>query len=829
MHKKSMFTRTAISLVFFLLLILLVISLTSAENDPAPTGGSVDGDWNVQDTRTYRDCTIEMNGNLTIQNGGDLTFLNVTLQMNCSADGERKIEVQAGGAFQIRDKDGSRNTILDRSNITAVDGGHQFIFWVNKDSKFLMENSKLSNCGYRENLGYSVNGLFIEAENVQIEGNQFRDCHYALGFNHTRGFSVVNNSFEKLWEWSSLSVWHSNEGLISNNVFEGASISITNSSLITIKDNTLMNATSATAIYLNAQNSTISRNRCVGNDGGIMLTYSPLYPITENNLIEFNSLEGSLSTGVIVSKIGKNNLFQFNHYSNNYKSISLNGFEPAGSPENNSFENEIIENSTLRAISIYYSYNNSFIDCFIRNSALDLLAYGDSQNIKFVNSTITSYDVRDTSIVFIKNRLLIQVLNSTASPLPGADILIEQDGAPVYSTSGFGGTDPETDTSGKTPQLVLTDRIINATSETGTNTTVTVRKGNWQETGIVNTSTSHTEVFHTPVIAFGNPGVTPDSGDQDTVFNFTVTLSAPAEYCRLVVGGEEFGMNKQGGGHGNGPGNESYYLEKTLASGNHTCSFAASNSLELFNSPGFSLPVSDTIAPPPVSGVTVSDLKNGTFLLSWSPSGAEDLDHYRLYYSLQNVSTTEGLVPWAQVTGTGNTTGTISGLNTGTTYYFAVTAVDAHGNENQSIWTVKGVSEPFLVEVSIESLDITPGKPEESKDVKIDFTVKNSGEAGIPELVVCLKIDGKELYNRTFTGFYVNGTLSDSFNWKAVKGEHTVEIFVIRDGKTKTRERGFRVEEEGGGGDGFIPGFGVVVVLGAIIFNLIISRKRNEY
>ncbi|MCK4614259.1 MAG: hypothetical protein KAU14_05595, partial [Thermoplasmata archaeon] len=62
-------------------------------------------------------------GNLTIKDGGSLTFRNATLKMNCTENGEYRIEVEDGGSFSIMDKDGDMNTTEDGSNITAVGMG----------------------------------------------------------------------------------------------------------------------------------------------------------------------------------------------------------------------------------------------------------------------------------------------------------------------------------------------------------------------------------------------------------------------------------------------------------------------------------------------------------------------------------------------------------------------------------------------------------------------------------------------------------------------------------------------------------------------------------
>ena len=707
MAMNNINNRIIILLGAIVLVILLATFLASAENDPAPSGGEVNGDWVVTDARTYEDCTITLTGNLMIKDGGALTFRNVTLKMNCTKNGERKIEVEDGGKFLILDKDGDRNTTMDGSIITAVNGDYHFLFIVNKGSEFEMRNSFLSRCGYyKAYLIYDTLGLYSESNHTIFTGNKISSCLSGLVLNNTQGITIDDNRIENMKVYDALVVYNSKNITVENNSFQnfsnGAPIWIGYSEDCLVKNNQFLNVNNGIHMYHSDEIIITHNEFSQVNANGVILAYSSNCTITKNEIescgwnglkLEFSQYNtisdnffSNFSSGdcVYITLDSENTTLFDNTYYGCNVAIFLNP-----GVKNTMIEFEDI--ASCRSGLIIHNDETIIRNISISNSTdYDLYIGKDLGDFEIINvSELEKVTVRESSTLFINNYLSFQTLNSTGFPLPGVDILIEQDGAPVYSTSGFGGTDPETDTSGKTPQLVLTDRVINATSETGTNTTVTVRKGNWQETRIVNTSISHTEVFRTPVIEFEHPGVTPDSGDQDTVFNFTVTLSAPAEYCRLLIDSEEFGMI--------GQVDNSYYLGKTLGSGDHTYSFAASNSLEVFSSPGSSLTVSDTIAPPPVSGLTVSDLKNGTFLLSWSASIAEDFDHYRLYYSTQNVSTTQGLVPWVQVSGAGNTTIAISGLDTGTTYYFAVTAVDAHGNENQSIRTVEGISEPFLV------------------------------------------------------------------------------------------------------------------------------------
>jgi Fibronectin type III domain len=67
---------------------------------------------------------------------------------------------------------------------------------------------------------------------------------------------------------------------------------------------------------------------------------------------------------------------------------------------------------------------------------------------------------------------------------------------------------------------------------------------------------------------------------------------------------------------------------------------------------------------------------DGTATLQWDSSPSPGVDGYRIYYG-----TEQGL--YAEVANVGNvTTYTLTGLKTGTTYYFAATAYDSSNNES---------------------------------------------------------------------------------------------------------------------------------------------------
>nr|MDO8081813.1 hypothetical protein [Candidatus Freyarchaeota archaeon] len=94
-----------------------------------PILAKADETWNdtiISTTNTTINKEIILNGNLTIADGGILTLTNVTLRVNCTTNGEHRIEVQNNGTLYIN---GS-------SIITALDPSYSFLFWVQSGSTF---------------------------------------------------------------------------------------------------------------------------------------------------------------------------------------------------------------------------------------------------------------------------------------------------------------------------------------------------------------------------------------------------------------------------------------------------------------------------------------------------------------------------------------------------------------------------------------------------------------------------------------------------------------------------------------------------------------------
>jgi hypothetical protein len=103
--------------------------------------------------------------------------------------------------------------------------------------------------------------------------------------------------------------------------------------------------------------------------------------------------------------------------------------------------------------------------------------------------------------------------------------------------------------------------------------------------------------------------------------------------------------------------------------------FSAASSFQLILTP-----------PPPVTGLTVT-WATGTVHLGWSPVSPSVVafDHYNVYRAQAPFSSIAGMTPLAGLTATSYIDGTAA---VGTTYDYAVTAVDKAGNENPAVTSV---------------------------------------------------------------------------------------------------------------------------------------------
>ncbi len=102
-------------------------------------------------------------------------------------------------------------------------------------------------------------------------------------------------------------------------------------------------------------------------------------------------------------------------------------------------------------------------------------------------------------------------------------------------------------------------------------------------------------------------------------------------------------------------------------------------------------PTPDTTPPPAVNNLIATDDSDGKVILSWDKSTAADFVYYNVYVSKPAITDITGIKPSQQIKGIDNCKYLMTGLEPGTKYYFAVTAVDQSGNENKRVICARAI------------------------------------------------------------------------------------------------------------------------------------------
>ncbi|MEE9490243.1 MAG: hypothetical protein V3V91_07375, partial [Thermoplasmata archaeon] len=195
--------------------------------------------------------------------------------------------------------------------------------------------------------------------------------------------------------------------------------------------------------------------------------------------------------------------------------------------------------SSSTSHSVVTSSSDTVLEnCTLTGATNDFLL----DNSSHVSTLNTSFEggvsvVDAGSDMTVKNFLGILVLDETMSPIPGADINVTDippvgPNQTVYSSSYFGGVDPQTNSSGDASWIVVTDRMYNKTGAFDNRTRVEIHflgKTFSDNPRLIFMDSSHTETF----IAMGPsepPRVTawsPDGGGIPVGAAIDVTFSKP--------------------------------------------------------------------------------------------------------------------------------------------------------------------------------------------------------------------------------------------------------------------------------------------------------------
>ncbi|MDI6708246.1 MAG: right-handed parallel beta-helix repeat-containing protein [Candidatus Thermoplasmatota archaeon] len=383
----------------------------------------VSGDETIDSAITWFNLTKIMDGNLTITSTGKLTLRNVTLIMNCTYNGEYRIEVLSGGELYIYDNDNNKTTTEDASAITAYDMSYHYLFWVRAGAKFELKNSELHGCGYEYYTPtYDYHGLWINANNTTIEGNLISNNYDGIRFYHSNNHIIMSNNISSnqkdgicLTGSSNTVISHNdflNNGIYSINIQSG------------MNNNFTISGNYISSGYLSAElltNSSISHNTI--HNGSIILSVSPSYTTIGHNTID-NS--GTHDNGVEL--IGASNCtISNNTISSAGYSIYLDGANYHNLIANNtiwndecgiileySHSNRLIDNqmssSIYGGITLSSSNNNLIFNCSMINNFYNGIIFSHSNNNIIDSCNISDNGYNGTRVDFSKNNVII---NST--------------------------------------------------------------------------------------------------------------------------------------------------------------------------------------------------------------------------------------------------------------------------------------------------------------------------------------------------------------------------------------------------------------------------------
>ena len=106
-----------------------------------------DDDWEVADVTVVRDAHVLLEGNLTVKSTGDLTLVNVTLEMNVSRPGRHRIIVDTGGELTLMDGDGDPATTGDRTVVRSSNPAREYQWLCEQGSTLYISGSAVRDCG----------------------------------------------------------------------------------------------------------------------------------------------------------------------------------------------------------------------------------------------------------------------------------------------------------------------------------------------------------------------------------------------------------------------------------------------------------------------------------------------------------------------------------------------------------------------------------------------------------------------------------------------------------------------------------------------------------
>ena len=286
------------------------------------TNNYTTGNWIVNTTLTCSDETIPLNGNLTIESIGNLTFDNITFLVNNSFNGE--YHVNATGRFEIK------NSMLNSTNNSNE-------FTINAYGPFEVSNT------YGEELGWGDNnwGLAIYSNYANITNCTFRHSDLSLVISGGNYSNFVGNDIQH--NLGGIRLIGSGYNLIENNTLDynqAGLVIVDDSHYNTINNNSASHNHPYSGINLDTRNNynNITNNVCNNNtDDGISIVSNGTNNIISGNTIMYGGSEGIIVHYGVASNecTGMNTTIENNYVNDTLQGIVVDSHHASGTIINN--------------------------------------------------------------------------------------------------------------------------------------------------------------------------------------------------------------------------------------------------------------------------------------------------------------------------------------------------------------------------------------------------------------------------------------------------------------------------------------------------------------
>ncbi|MCK5562234.1 MAG: right-handed parallel beta-helix repeat-containing protein, partial [Thermoplasmata archaeon] len=406
----------------------------------------------------------------------------------------------------------------------------------------------------------TATGVTITGFNITVSGNYTFGIHLQYSITSSTNLKIIhniittsgcngygiyleyqsnNNNLSEnnifTWNQSGYGIYlnnSSNNNNITNNVIEtmgnfSYGIYLYDSGYNNLTYNTINNSGNfGFGIYLQqSSNNNLTTNSVYPNGQnayGIYLNQSSNNNKLDNNVIQ---TAGENGRGIYLRESSFNNLTNLEISTTNQNGIGI--YIQLNSHNNNLTDSVVQTTGTLgHDIYIDNSNKNTILNCDL--SAIDANSNGfilDGSYATIINTSIStsnkdivainngnitaincSYNTIEVTtggggVLQVKNYLTIQAYyEDMVTPIQDADVLVEDNDLSIYNTSGYGGSNIQTDANGRIENITVMDRwYFYNNIATENTTTVKVKKtlgGSWEEVrNNVDMSTSHTETF----------------------------------------------------------------------------------------------------------------------------------------------------------------------------------------------------------------------------------------------------------------------------------------------------------------------------------------------